>query len=189
MSCLVEYNEQGKIISSLTGPEKFLLTAAQEMTNSYLIEDESYTDATHYVKNAKIVAKGNQPSEAHVFNFAAGLWELDLAIAKDLKWAEIKSARAFEEFGTFDWGGYTFQCDEVSQRRIQGAVQLAAIDNTMTLDWTLADNSVQNFTAAEYVQIGQALAIHVSGCHERGRIRRSEIDAATTAEELEAIVW
>jgi hypothetical protein len=77
----------------------------------------------------------------------------------------------------------------VSQRRIQGAVQLSAIDDTLTLDWTLADNSVQTFTAADYIQIGQALAVHVSQCHERGRILRQEIEAATTLEDLEAIVW
>lgn len=113
----------------------------------------------------------------------------DLSEKKADKWAEIKAARDAQEFSQFDWGGYTFQCDEVSQRRIQGAVQLAAIDNTMTLDWTLADNSVQNFMAAEYVQIGQALAIHVSQCHERGRILRNQIESATTEAELEGIVW
>jgi hypothetical protein len=59
----------------------------------------------------------------------------------------------------------------------------------MTLDWTLADNTVQTFTATEYVQIGQALANHVSQCHERGRILRQQIQSATTEAELEAIVW
>jgi len=105
------------------------------------------------------------------------------------KWLEIKAARDAQEFSQFDWGGYTFQCDEVSQRRLQGAVQLSAIDDTLTLDWTLADNSVQNFAASEYVQIGVALATHVSGCHARGRILRQEIESATTETELEAIVW
>lgn len=105
------------------------------------------------------------------------------------KWDEIKAARDAQEFSQFDWGGYTFQCDEVSQRRIQGAVQLASIDDTLTLDWTLADNSVQSFTASEYVQIGQALANHVSQCHARGRILRNQIESATTETELEAIVW
>jgi len=113
----------------------------------------------------------------------------DLDQKKADKWVEIKAARDAQEFSQFDWGGYTFQCDEVSQRRIQGAVQLSAIDDTLTLDWTLADNSVQNFTASEYVQIGVALATHVSGCHARGRILRQEIESATTETELEAIVW
>jgi len=142
-----------------------------------------------YVADGQIVSKGEQPSAGHIFNYDTKAWELDLTLARDVKWATIKAARDAQEFGEFDWGGYTFQCDEVSQRRIQGAVQLAAIDNTMTLDWTLADNSVQSFMAAEYVQIGQALAIHVSECHERGRILRNQIESATTEAELEAIVW
>jgi hypothetical protein len=105
------------------------------------------------------------------------------------KWIEIKAARTAQEFGSFDWGGYTFQCDEVSQRRIQGAVQLAMLDPALTLDWTLADNTVQAFTAAEFEAIGQALAAHVGQCHERGRILRQEIDAATSEKDLEAISW
>lgn len=179
------YDEDGRITAIVSGPTASKLPP----DNAIEVTEADITVTSHYISGGAFVPYPERPSKAHVFDFSAGLWELDLAIAKDLKWSEIKSQRASAEFGTFDWGGYTFQCDEVSQRRIQGAVQLAAIDNTMTLDWTLADNSVQNFTAAEYVQIGQALAIHVSGCHERGRIRRSEIDAATTAEELEAIVW
>ena len=39
----------------------------------------------------------------------------DLDQKKADKWVEIKAARDAQEFGTFDWGGYTFQCDEVSQ--------------------------------------------------------------------------
>jgi hypothetical protein len=105
------------------------------------------------------------------------------------KWTEIKAARTAQEFGSFEWGGYTFQCDEVSQRRIQGAVQLAMLDPALTLDWTLADNTVQTFTAAQFKAIGQALAAHVGQCHERGRILRQEIDAATSESDLEAISW
>jgi hypothetical protein len=43
--------------------------------------------------------------------------------------------------------------------------------------------------ALELKQMGQALADHVNECHERGRILREQIIAATTQTELEAIVW
>ena len=113
----------------------------------------------------------------------------DLEQKKADKWDEIKASRSDQEFGSFNWGGYTFDCDEVSQRRIQGVVQLAAIDSTMTLDWTLGDNSVQSFGSAEYMLVGQALAVHVSDCHAKARLLRSQIDAATTSAELELINW
>lgn len=113
----------------------------------------------------------------------------DLNGKKAGKWEEIKAARDNEEFGNFEWGGYVFDCDQTSQMRIQGAVQLATIDTAMTIDWTLADNTVQEFTAAEIVQIGEALANHVSECHQYARIKRTEINDATTESELEAISW
>jgi hypothetical protein len=151
-------------------------------------------DQMHRVVNGEIIATGipnMPPNEYDIWDEVNGGWidGRDLDQKKADKWIKIKAARDAQEFGTFDWGGYTFQCDEVSQRRIQGAVQLSAIDDTLTLDWTLADNSVQNFAASEYVQIGVALATHVSGCHARGRILRQEIESATTEAELEAIVW
>ena len=178
------HNDQGRILSVQQNATELALQGKQ-----YVIGGPDGDPEDFWVSNGQIVEKGEQPSSGHEFNYQTGQWELNLTLAKDLKWAEIKSARTSQEFGTFDWGGYTFQCNEVSQRRIQGAVQLAAIDSTMTLDWTLADNSVQTFTAAEYVQIGQALANHVSQCHERGRILRQQIQSATTEAELEAIVW
>lgn len=113
----------------------------------------------------------------------------DLDIAKSEKWWLIKADRDSEEFGTFVWNDHTFDCDEVSQRRIQGAVQLAALDNTTVMDWTLADNSVQTFTATELEQIGQALAAHVNACHVKARGLRAQIDAATTEAELGTISW
>lgn len=131
------------------------------------------------------------PNHFDVWSESLGEWvdSRDLEQKKQDKWVEIKAARTAQEFGSFEWGGYVFQCDEVSQRRIQGAVQLAMLDPTLTLDWTLADNTVQTFTAAEFEAIGQALAAHVSQCHERGRILRQEIDAATSEQDLEAISW
>lgn len=130
-----------------------------------------------------------QPSSDHTFDYVTKQWTVLLADQKATKWSEIKAARDLEEFGTFTWSTHTFQCDEVSQRRIQGAVQLAQLDATTTLDWTLADNTVQTFNATELQQIGQALAAHVNACHVKSRTKRGEIDAANTEAELDAITW
>ena len=187
MSYIVIYEENGRISSFFTGPTSVLSEAQESFENSLLLDREPLPD--EYVDNGAIESMGDAPSQHHVFSFDQKQWQYNLEGHKTATWQDVKAARTSQEFGTFDWGGYTFQCDEVSQRRIQGAVQLAGIDSTMTLDWTLADNTVQTFTAAEYVQIGQALANHVSQCHERGRILRQQIQSATTEAELEAIVW
>lgn len=191
MSCLVCYLDTGEITRVVKGGDSTIAANAELVTDAYLITDQEVSKSHHYVdvQSLEVKEKPEPQSDNFEFDYASGAWVFDITKAKDNKWAEIKAVRDAQEFSQFDWGGYTFQCDEVSQRRIQGAVQLAAIDNTMTLDWTLADNSVQNFMASEYVQIGQALAIHVSQCHERGRILRNQIELATTEAELEGIVW
>lgn len=188
MSCLIYYEPNGKITGFVNGSDQFLQSAAEEYGGLTLFSDVTPSE-DYYVKDGVLTNRNEKPSHAHEFNFDSEQWELNIDLARQIKWSDLKANRDAQEFGVFDWGGYTFQCDEVSQRRIQGAVQLAAIDSTMTLDWTLADNSVQTFTAAEYVQIGQALANHVSQCHERGRILRQQIESATTEAELEVIVW
>ena len=185
----VIYDDFGKILRRKSGAESGVILTAENSGFNYVYFDDVPDIEGKYVVDGQLVDLPDQPSDWHDFNYETRQWELNLHKAKSRKWSEIKQERNQVEFGTFDWGGYTFQCDEVSQRRIQGAVQLAAIDSTMTLDWTLSDNTVQTFTAAEYVQIGQALANHVSQCHERGRILRQQIQSATTQAELEAIVW
>jgi len=129
------------------------------------------------------------PSETHYFDYEAKQWAADLADLQAAKWEEVKAARSAEERSSFTWGGFTFQCDQDSQMRIQAAVQAAMLDDSISLVWTLADNGRHTFAASEMKQIGQALSSHVSQCHERGRILRDQIDAATTEEDLEAIVW
>lgn len=180
------HDDDGKITAQVSGPEGLLEPPSASFVQ---YEGDSINVNQWYVVDGFLSQKPEQPSKDHSFDYQQGVWVLDFEVAKQRRWDGIKKQRGSEEFGVFEWGGYTFQCDEVSQRRIQGAVQLAALDGTMTLDWTLADNTVQTFTAAEYVQIGVALANHVSGCHERGRILRQEIETATTESELEAIVW
>jgi hypothetical protein len=186
---MISFDENGKIIGVGAGPKKVIEEAVRSSEFAILSDGVYATEETHYVDNGELVEKPDRPSSEHIFDYITKQWAYDGELHRQQKWAEIKSARTAEEFSTFSWGGYTFQCDEVSQRRLQGAVQLAAINPDMSLDWTLADNSVQTFMAEEYVQIGQALANHVSECHERGRILRQEIAAAATQEDLEAISW
>ena len=113
----------------------------------------------------------------------------ELQEKKDDKWSEIKAARDAEEFSTFTWDSYTFQCDEVSQQRLQGAVLRAQIDPEQSVDWTLVDNTAQTFTATEIKQVGLALAAHVDSCHVKARQLRAQIEAATSETELTAINW
>jgi hypothetical protein len=185
----VFYNDSGEIVSCKTGSEGGIyLTAESSVFNHIFFEDVPDTDHK-YVENEQLVDMPAQPNEFYEFNFSTKSWDLDFSLAQEDKWRHIKKSRDAEEFGTFEWSGHTFDCDEVSQRRIQGAVQLAALDNTTEMDWTLADNSSQTFNSTELQQIGQALGAHVNACHVKARDIRAQINTATTEAELDVISW
>jgi hypothetical protein len=188
------HGESGEVTSkqSRTLP----LTEGMEAYNALRVEvteEEYYRSANEFcyvdVETGLIVFPTQSPSSDHSFDYEAKQWVALLSDQKETKWKAIKRSRDAEEFGTFVWNGYTFDCDEVSQRRIQGAVQIAALDTNTVMDWTLADNTVQTFNATELQQIGQALGAHVNACHVKGREKRAQIDAATTEAELDAISW
>jgi len=180
----VIYNAEGKILSQQLNATELALEG-----KSY-VEHEIEGDLDDfYVSEGEVLAKGSAPSDGHVFNYATGSWDLDIDLARHLKWDAIKAARSAQEHDTFEWNGNVLQCDESSQVRIQAAVQAAIIDDSVTNVWTLADNSTLTLNATELKAIGKALSEHVKGCHERGRMLRAQIDAATTLQDLEAIVW
>tara|TARA_A100001035_G_scaffold255376_1_gene229897 strand:- start:43 stop:609 length:567 start_codon:yes stop_codon:yes gene_type:complete len=177
----------GKIVKTgSTSPESLSL---QPQDETQAVLEGVASDAHDYVKDGAIVSKGTQPSQGHVFNYETEQWELDIALARSVKWKEVKLERQIRELSTFDWNSHTFQCDEISQIRLQAAVQAATIDDTISMVWTLADNSTETFNATELKQIGKALADHLKVCHDRGRILRGEINAAQNLEELEAVSW
>jgi len=116
-----------------------------------------------------------------------------LAQAQAQRWDEIKAERSAREFGQFTWDGSTFDADDTSQRRIQGAVQLAVLAQMagqgFSMDWTLADNSVRALDATDMTAVGVALGEHVAALHETGRLLRQAIDQATTVADVMAVVW
>ena len=185
----MSFDESGRITGKTIAPEPIIASALETATNAIRITQGPISEETHYVEDGQLVEKPEQPSTEHIFDYATKQWVYDLTKHRDEKWSEIKYKRSAEEFGTFVWNGFTFDCDEVSQRRIQGAVQLAALDNTTEMDWTLADNSSQTFNSTELQQVGQALGAHVNACHVKARDIRAQIDAATTEAELDAISW
>ena len=53
----------------------------------------------------------------------------------------------------------------------------------------IADNSVRTLSAAQMVAVGVAAGQHVAAQRATARALREQIQAATTPQELEAIVW
>lgn len=126
----------------------------------------------------------DQPSQNHIFNYETRQWFDPRGVEqiKEQKWSEIKSQRDLLEFGGFEFEGNIYDSDRVSQGRIMGAA-LAEVDQV----WTLADNRTITLSSSKLLELYKALQQHVATAHERGRIARQAIEAATSKEELDLI--
>lgn len=126
------------------------------------------------------------------FNSATRQWEdpRTLEDFKAEKWAEIKAARAAHEFGGFEWGGSTFDSDQLSQARITGAALAAAMNPQATFEWTLKDNTSRVLSAAEFTAMATAMLVFVETQHATSRYLRELIEAITvdTPENRQALV-
>ena len=109
------------------------------------------------------------------------------------RWAYVKARRMAAEFGPFEFEGLVFDADQMSQARIQGAVQLAVLSlqagGNFAIDWTLADNTVVTLSAAQMLGVGQALAANVQAAYDTARVLRQQIEAAGTAEAIGEVRW
>lgn len=116
-----------------------------------------------------------------------------LDAVKARAWAAIKDARDSAMFGGFTHDGMSFQSDDVSQRNIQGAVQLATLaaasNQPFSIGWTLTDNTTVSLTGDQMIAVGLALGAFVQAQFSKGVALRAQIEAATTPEEVQAIVW
>lgn len=112
---------------------------------------------------------------------------------KASKWAVIKNIRDRLEQSGVPYMGKTLDSDTVSVQRIAIAVQAAqaaiAANLLFTLAWTMQDNTAVEMDAAQVVGMSVALAQYSDDLHQIARALREQIEAAKTAEELEAIKW
>lgn len=154
--------------------------------NSIPCDDLFNLDETYYYSGDVWKSIGVQPSVHHIIDRVEKVWAdpRTLDQMKDQKWEQTKSARDLFEFGGFEFESNIYDSDQVSQGRIMGAA-MAGIDQI----WTLADNTIVDLTAVQLNQLYRALQAHISDAHERGRIAREAIQAATTKEQIEAIVF
>jgi len=158
---------------------------------------------THHVMNGVITPysteacdlKATRPTRPCVWNNSSMSWVNTQSIedCKTQRWDAIKQLRDEARRGGFTWDGSAFDSDAISQMNIQGAAQLATLaalaSQDFNIDWTLADNTIRNLSREEMIAVGRALGEHIAAAHEAGRVLRTQIDEASTTEEVEAIVW
>lgn len=139
--------------------------------------------------------KASQPGPDFAWDPATEQWvdNRTLEQHRDDQWEIVKAARDAFEFSVFEWDGSEFDANATSQQRIQGAALEAVIAQLTSApysqEWTLADNSIRTLSSTDMVAVGKALSQHVTTAHERGRIKRQELNDATTVTQIQAVTW
>jgi hypothetical protein len=187
MICFIYYNNAtGRIHSSSEKQSEPPAGCTELYTNINISDANKY-----YVTNSTLVLVPIQSSPVHEFNYVTKQWE-DPRTLQDIKlakWNQIKQARTQVEYTGFIWNNLVFDSDTVSQNRISGAVTLASLNPSFSIGWTLADNTTRTLNQGEMIQVGAALATHVTTQFAKGVVLRAQIEAAITIAEVENIVW
>lgn len=161
----------------------------------FALSETLYTPDDMYFENGDIVLKTPKPTQFHIFNYTTKQWTdpRTLDDLKAAKWEQAKSARDAAEYGGFTWDGSTFDSDSVATGRITGAAVLALMASMAgqpySIVWTLFDNTTRVLDASQMMAVGAALGTHVQAAHDAADARRLLINAATSAAELDAMVW
>lgn len=151
----------------------------------------------HYWDGADFAVIPPSPGAFFQFDYATKTW-IDPRTLDDLKtakWAEVKRWRAdatvapqlVTRFGVFDGDAAGVDNIKSTVLGLREAAAIGAAPSTIT--WTLYDNSTVELTPNELSEVAAMLLARGNVAHERARVLRLQIEAATTAAELGAVVW
>lgn len=181
----------GRIMGVMSGYSADL--GAPPMQGCRIMEVSDNTVMPAYHDGTDVVRVPDSPGEWYEWNWVTKVWE-DPRTLDDLKaekCAEVKKWRDAREFGPFTYNGMTFDGDLDAQRRLSvlasAAKSAIAAGYTFTKDFTLADNSVVQLTAEDFVGIEMAKLWQVDAAFQEYRAKKAQIEAAATLEDLEGI--
>jgi hypothetical protein len=114
-----------------------------------------------------------------------------LADLKDKKSAEIETACLLAIGAGFTFEGNQFGADLVSRTNLIGTVGSiqAGIPLPDGFTWRTLDEQNVPMTADALVALGAALLVHCNTQYAKSWALKAQVDATTTADEVEAISW
>ncbi len=112
---------------------------------------------------------------------------------QDAKWEEIKVARAEAIDAPLETPFGVFDCYTQARKDITDSVLLAnnltALSQPVSIDYTLANNTIVVLDGTQMVTVGLILGNKIQTVRAIATNLRVDIYNATTAQELEDIVW
>jgi len=180
----------GRVLYSGTAADPAQLATAETAIAVGVMHVGGWVDADghHHEQPAR-------PSLDHDFDWIKKVWHdpRTLQDLKALKWSEIRQARDRQEANHFPYLGRLIDSDARSVQRITTAVQSADAAQrggvAFLISWTCADNSTLTLDAQAMQGMPVALAQYADSLHQEARALHAQIEAATTAAQLDTIAW
>lgn len=113
-----------------------------------------------------------------------------LEVIKQRKIAELKVARDKAEVEPIEYQGYSFDYDSKARERINAAIIALDLQGANAdIAWTTADNQDVSVTAADLRAIVAAVAVRSNALHVKYRKAKAQVQACSSAGDVEAIKW
>ena len=107
---------------------------------------------------------------------------------KQRKILVLKRQRDAAEVEPVKYGGYLYDYDSKARDRINAAIIALDVQGEgAKISWTTADNEDAVVTAADLRMVIAAVAVRSNKLHTAYRTAKAQVEAASTAEEVEAV--
>lgn len=101
---------------------------------------------------------------------------------------ELKRQRDAAEVEPIEYNGHSFDYDDKARDRINAAIIALDVQGEgASIDWTTADNQDVKVTANDLRMVIAAVAARSNKLHTAYRTAKAQVEAASTAEEVEAV--
>lgn len=114
--------------------------------------------------------------------------EEPLEVIKQRKITELKYQRDEAEVEPIAYNGHSFDYDDKARDRINAAIIALELQGEgASIDWTTADNQDVKVTANDLRMVIASVAVRSNALHTAYRAAKAKVEAASTAEEVEAV--
>lgn len=115
---------------------------------------------------------------------------LDLEVIKRRKIAALKAQRDVAEVEPIEYNGHNYDYDSKARDRINAAIIVLDLQGANAdIAWTTADNQDVSVTATDLRAIVAAVAVRSNALHIKYRSLKAQVQACSSAGDVEAIKW
>lgn len=127
--------------------------------------------------------------ESNIYQISYELVDKPLDTIKELKIMEINDKKQEAIMQGFTYQNKVYQCSTYDQTLILGKVAQLQISPSESISWIAKDNTVTTFNSQEFMAFATALAGAIEEMTFKARSLKDKVNACTTKEEIEQIVW